>query len=110
MATPMIVREDHPDAEKAVAQLLRAIGKDPTREGLERTPERGRVAPETGPPGALTQQRQAAVVGAGFLVGEEAAGDGGRLEEREVSGCHRENGHVLDALVFLPFFLVSTSS
>jgi GTP cyclohydrolase I len=36
----MIVREDHPDAEKAVAQLLRAIGEDPTREGLERTPER----------------------------------------------------------------------
>lgn len=39
MATPMIVRDDS-SAEKAVASLLRAIGEDPDREGLERTPER----------------------------------------------------------------------
>ena len=36
----MPVRDDPPDAERAVAQLLRAIGEDPSREGLERTAER----------------------------------------------------------------------
>jgi GTP cyclohydrolase I len=40
VATPLLVRDDPPDAEQAVAQLLRAIGEDPSREGLERTPER----------------------------------------------------------------------
>jgi GTP cyclohydrolase I len=36
----MLVRDDPPSAERAVSQLLRAIGEDPSREGLERTPER----------------------------------------------------------------------
>jgi len=40
VATPIPVRDDPPDAERAVAQLLRAIGEDPSREGLERTAER----------------------------------------------------------------------
>jgi GTP cyclohydrolase IA len=40
VATPMMVRDEVPSAERAVALLLRAIGEDPSREGLERTPER----------------------------------------------------------------------
>jgi GTP cyclohydrolase I len=40
MATQLITREERPDAEAAVARLLRAIGEDPEREGLSRTPER----------------------------------------------------------------------
>jgi len=40
VATQMMVREERPDAEAAVASLLRAIGEDPEREGLSRTPER----------------------------------------------------------------------
>jgi GTP cyclohydrolase I len=40
VATHMIVREERPDAEAAVARLLRAIGEDPEREGLAKTPER----------------------------------------------------------------------
>ncbi len=40
MTIPLIVRDDHPSAEAAVALLLRAIGEDPDREGLKKTPER----------------------------------------------------------------------
>ena len=40
MATHMIVREERPDAEAAVVSLLKAIGEDPEREGLAKTPER----------------------------------------------------------------------
>lgn len=40
MATPLIVRDDRPSAEKAIALLLRAIGEEPGREGLEKTPAR----------------------------------------------------------------------
>jgi GTP cyclohydrolase I len=36
----MMVRDDPPSAERAVSELLRAIGEDPSRQGLERTPER----------------------------------------------------------------------
>ena len=40
MATATIVRDDHSSAERAIEQLLRAIGEDPEREGLEKTPQR----------------------------------------------------------------------
>jgi GTP cyclohydrolase I len=40
VATLSLTRETRPDARQAVSQLLRALGEDPAREGLRRTPER----------------------------------------------------------------------
>jgi GTP cyclohydrolase I len=40
VATQLLARDERPDAEGAVARLLRAIGEDPEREGLLKTPER----------------------------------------------------------------------
>jgi len=48
---------DHERAERAVRELLLAIGEDPDREGLRDTPERmARASPRTREPKSFTQR------------------------------------------------------